>query len=46
MKRILAVLNILLLSLAAFAATYTVDQIPNVHLADSTRFVSDPDGIL
>ena len=32
--------------LAAFAATYTVDRIPNVHLADGTRFVSDPDNIL
>ncbi len=30
----------------ALAATYTVDQIPNVHLEDSTKFVSNPDGIL
>lgn len=46
MKRIFVVLNLMLLTLAAFAATYTVDRIPNVHLADSTRFVSDPDNIL
>ena len=46
MKRIFVVLNLILLTLAAFAATYTVDRIPNVHLADSTRFVSDPDNIL
>lgn len=28
------------------ARTYSVSDIPNVHLADSTRFVSNPDGIL
>lgn len=28
------------------AATYSVSQVPNVHLTDSTRFVSNPDGIL
>ena len=28
------------------AATYSVSEIPNVHVADSTRFVSNPDGIL
>lgn len=31
---------------AAVAGTYTVDKIPNVHRADSTQYVSDPDGIL
>lgn len=46
MKHILALLTLLLLPVVAVAATYTVDQVPNVHLADSTRFVSDPDGIL
>ena len=29
-----------------FAATYRVDQVPNVQLADRTRYVSNPDGIL
>lgn len=28
------------------AATYSVNDVPNVHLADSTKFVSNPDGIL
>ena len=28
------------------AKTYTVVDVPNVHRADSTRFVSNPDGIL
>lgn len=39
-------LNILPL-FGAFATTaYTVESIPNVHLADRTRYVSNPDGIL
>lgn len=28
------------------AATYTVNSVPNVQIADSTRLVSNPDGIL
>ncbi|MDE5632834.1 MAG: TPM domain-containing protein, partial [Muribaculaceae bacterium] len=28
------------------AKTYGIDDVPNVHLQDSTRFVSNPDGIL
>lgn len=35
-----------LCALSMGAATYTIDQIPNVHVADSSRYVSDPDGIL
>lgn len=31
---------------SAGALTYTVDMVPNVQLADSTRFVTDPDGFL
>lgn len=46
MKRILILINILLLALSVSAAVYSVDEIPNVHLADSTRYVSDPDNIL
>lgn len=30
----------------AVAATYRVEDVPNVHLADRTRFTSNPDGIL
>lgn len=40
---------IIMCLLAAFsleAKTYSVSQIPNVHIDDSTRFVSNPDGIL
>ncbi len=39
----------LLLLLAALPATskvYTVKDVPNVHLSDSTAYVSDPDGVL
>lgn len=46
MKRILLIINILLLALSASAAVYSVDDVPNVHLSDSTRYVSDPDNIL
>lgn len=31
---------------ASIAGARTIDEIPNVHIADSTRFVSDPDGYL
>lgn len=31
---------------ALCAATYTVKSIPNVHLADTAAYISDPDGIL
>lgn len=33
-------------ALGVGARTYSVKEIPNVHIADSTRFVSNPDGIL
>ena len=47
MKRTLfLLLNLLTVIFFASAATYTVDEIPNVHVADSSRYVSDPDGIL
>ncbi len=46
MNRILSVLLLCFVSLAVGARTYSVDEIPNVHLADSTRYVSNPDGIL
>ena len=28
------------------ANVYTLAQVPNVHLQDSTRFLSNPDGII
>lgn len=48
MKRIALYLMILVLASVQnlMAATYTVEEIPNVHLRDSTKFVSNPDGIL
>ena len=47
MKRVLFLVILSILgSVVSFAATYTVEEIPNVHLADSSRFVSNPDGIL
>ncbi|MDE6514019.1 MAG: TPM domain-containing protein [Muribaculaceae bacterium] len=45
-KRLLPILLIIFTAAFAAAATYSVDKVPNVHLADSTRFVSNPDGIL
>lgn len=43
-----ALLSLLLVGLLvpAFAATYRVDEIPNVQRMDSRRYVSNPDGIL
>ncbi|MDE6134291.1 MAG: TPM domain-containing protein, partial [Muribaculaceae bacterium] len=47
MYRILLLPLFVLLGLTSLeAATYTVSSIPNVHLQDSTRYVSNPDGIL
>lgn len=47
MTRKLFLLLILgLTSLLVRSATYSLNSVPNVHLADSTRFVSNPDGIL
>jgi len=46
MKYLLSALFCLISLAAAFGATYSVGDVPNVHLADSTRFVSNPDAIL
>ena len=46
MTRYLSLFVALIISFAATAATYTVDRIPNVHVADSSQYVSNPDGIL
>lgn len=45
--RTLLLLSLLFIcTLTAVAHSYTVDEIPNVQLADSTRFLSNPDGIV
>ncbi len=45
MTRLLTLLLVLLAGAAALpAGTYTVDEVPDVHRADRTRFVADPDG--
>ncbi len=46
MKRLSSILIALVATLAATAATWSVGDIPNVHLTDSAQYVSDPDGIL
>ena len=45
MKKI-AIISLLLLVCPLIRAIYTVDKVPNVHLDDGRRFVSNPDGIL
>ena len=37
---------LLIFALTAFAKSYTVDEVPNVQLTDSTKLVSNPDGII
>ena len=37
---------IVISAICAFASPYSVDRIPNVHLADQTKYVSNPDGIV
>lgn len=47
MKRIIFLYTLIVCAcLAMTARTYSVDEIPNVHVADSSRYVSDPDGTL
>lgn len=45
MKKIVFSLICLLSVCSAFAST-DIGEVPNVHVADSTKFVSNPDGIL
>lgn len=33
-------------ALSILAGPYTVEEVPNVHVSDRTRFVSNPDGVL
>lgn len=46
MYRILLIMLAFLTAYASSATKYTVDDVPNVHVADRTRYVSNPDGIL
>ena len=46
MKRISLLIILVWSVFAAVAATYDVADVPNVHVADRTRYVSNPDGIL
>ena len=47
MKKIyLTLLMIFTAMFSCIAAVHGVDEIPNVHVADARRYVSDPDGLL
>ena len=46
MKQVILILLSLLSIVCVNASTYTIDNIPNVHLKDKYQFVSDPDGYL
>jgi len=47
MKKFLCLAVIAFLSvISATAKTYGIKDVPNVHLADSSRYVSNPDGII
>lgn len=45
-RKLFILLIICVISFAVRGMTYSPSSVPNVHLADSTRFVSNPDGIL
>ncbi len=46
MTRLLLALTMLLCVFPTLAIGYTVDEIPNVHVQNKTKYVSNPDGIL
>lgn len=46
MRTIVTLLTALWTAMAAWAGTYTPAQVPNVHVADHTRHLSNPDGII
>ena len=46
MNRTISLILALVLALVAFGRNYTPEEVPNVHVADRTRFTSNPDGIL
>lgn len=45
-QRFIHLLFFAIVGVTAFAAQWKIETIPNVHLADSTKFVSNPDGVL
>lgn len=46
MKRFISIILSVVIAVSAFAATWSVDDVPNVHVADRTRFLTNPDGII
>lgn len=46
MRRLLTIAAFVVTVLSLTATTYTPAQVPNVQIADSTQYVSNPDGIL
>ena len=46
MKIYLTALLLILSAAIGHARTYSLDEIPNVHLADTSLYVSNPDGII
>ena len=46
MQRKLLLILALVCALTSAAKVYKVEEVPNVHIADRTRFVSNPDGII
>jgi uncharacterized protein len=45
-KPLFMLLLCLVMATVAFGKTYDIKDVPNVHVADRTRYVSNPDGIL
>ena len=46
MKRFFSYIFSMLIAVTAFAATYTPETVPNVHVQNRTRFLTNPDGII
>ena len=46
MKRTFLLTLLCILLTALGCAAMTVDEVPNVHVADRTRYVSNPSGVL
>lgn len=46
MRKTILTFMVLALALVAGASVYSVEEVPNVHLADRNNYVTNPDGIL
>ena len=46
MKRLFTFASFVITVLSLFAATYSVKTVPNVHIENRTRYISNPDGII